>query len=441
MNTKTQKKITLPPIGMRIIKSTIGVFLGFVIYYIRGCQGTPFYTALSVLWCMRAYVSEAKKMAKQRTIGTFIGGFYGFLFIVAEMATVNLLGIVEDHILLRFMFISLMLIPVIYTTVILDKKNASYFACVVFLSIVVLHIEDENPYLFVFNRVLDTLVGIFVGLLVNTFRLPCKYNEDTLFISGLDDTLLDMNVSLTPYSLVELNRMIDEGANFTVSTMWTPASIVEGLRGIHLKLPVIAMDGAVLYDIKKNAYIKKCEIPYDEAAAIKQLIDKEGLTSFINVIDDDVWKILYSNFSNDIEEKIYESLKRSPYRNYLKQPLIEGEGVVYFMMIHPTELIEEFYKKLETAGICENYKVLKYQSDEYPDYSYIKIYNKDATRPNMEEALRRKLHMDETVTFGSIEGRYDVFVTGDDANQVVKTLKKMYEIPTWRKQEKKIVTK
>ena len=44
------KSIALPPIGMRIIKSAVGVLLGFVIYFLRGRQGTPFYTALSVLW-------------------------------------------------------------------------------------------------------------------------------------------------------------------------------------------------------------------------------------------------------------------------------------------------------------------------------------------------------------------------------------------------------
>ena len=68
-----KRKIALPPIGMRIIKSSIGVLLGFIIYFLRGKQGTPFYTALSVLWCMQPYSSNAKANAIQRTIGTFIG--------------------------------------------------------------------------------------------------------------------------------------------------------------------------------------------------------------------------------------------------------------------------------------------------------------------------------------------------------------------------------
>ena len=43
----------LPPVGQRIVKSSIGVLLGFLVYYARGCQGVPFYTALSVLWWHR----------------------------------------------------------------------------------------------------------------------------------------------------------------------------------------------------------------------------------------------------------------------------------------------------------------------------------------------------------------------------------------------------
>ena len=54
---------------------------------------------------------------------------------------------------------------ILYTTVLLKKKNASYFSTVVFLSIVVNHIGDQNPLLFVFNRVLDTMIGIVLASL------------------------------------------------------------------------------------------------------------------------------------------------------------------------------------------------------------------------------------------------------------------------------------
>ena len=57
-------------------------------------------------------------------------------------------------------FVSGMIVVVLYTTVVMQKKQASYFSCVVFLSIVVNHIGDLNPYLFVWNRFLDYSVSV-----------------------------------------------------------------------------------------------------------------------------------------------------------------------------------------------------------------------------------------------------------------------------------------
>lgn len=159
----------LPPVGMRIIKSAIGVLLGFIIYLIRGKQGAPFYTALSVLWCMQPYTSNAMANAKQRIIGTFIGAFFGFIAILLEFYILPV-----DNELVRYIVISLIIIPVIYSTVIINKKNASYFSCVVYLSIAVNHLTDANPYTFVINRILDTIIGIVLALIINTARIPRK---------------------------------------------------------------------------------------------------------------------------------------------------------------------------------------------------------------------------------------------------------------------------
>src|SRR5699024_31955 len=127
--------------------------------------------------------------------------------------------------------------------------------CVVFLSIAVNHAKDQNPYLFVWNRCLDTIIGILIGVAVNEFSLPREKHEEIIFVSGLDDTLL-CGSRMSDYSRVELNRMIDEGLHFTISTCRTPASLLEPMRDIRLKLPVIVMDGAALYDLKKNRYLK-----------------------------------------------------------------------------------------------------------------------------------------------------------------------------------------
>lgn len=417
-------KRTLPPIGMRIMKSAAAIAICYLVSFVRGNSGIVFYSQLAALWCIQMYISNSRKNGVQRFIGTVIGAVYGLIFLLIEEKIHLSAGKSE---VVNALVISGMIIVVLYTTVLIKKKQASYFSCVVFLSIVVNHVADSNPYLFVWNRFLDTVIGIAIGIGVNSFSLPKRKQKDILFISGLDNTLLHKDDNLSDYSRVELNRMLDEGANFTISTMRTPASLREPMRDIRLKLPVIAMDGAVLYDIKENVYLKTYVISNTMAKQILELVHDQGLECFVNVIIDDMLVIFYRETEDLVHQSLVKEMRRSPYRNYVKSETLDSEDVVYFMLLYPKQIIETFYQVLWENGILDKLKVLKYDSQDYPGYAYIKIYNKNATRENMSWYLKEMLGLEKTITFGSIEGRYDVVVELGDTNKVVHELKKKYE--------------
>jgi hypothetical protein len=409
---------------MRIIKSAVAIAVCYLVSFLRGNSGIVFYSQLAALWCMQPYVAVTKKNAFQRTIGTVIGAIYGLIFILMQRR-IALPDETAQYVYAGI--ISLMIAVIIYTTILIKKKQASYFSCVVFLSIVVNHVTDSNPYLFVWNRFLDTMIGIVIGVGVNSFHLPTERKKDILFISGMDDTLLHEKDDLSDYSRVELNRMLDDGANFTVSTMRTPASIMETMREIRLKLPVIAMDGAVLYDTKENKYLKTYVISNAMSKKLIQTIRSSGLSCYINVVVDDMLEIFYKETGDEFQRKFVEKMRRSPYRNYIKSEELHAENVVYFMMLYPSDVIADFYNTLVEQEFTEKLKVLTYASKDYPGYSYIKIFNKNATREHMANYLMEMLGIQETVTFGSIPGRYDVVVAPGDSNKVVQELKKRYE--------------
>lgn len=159
------KTAKIPKIGMRIIKSAVAVFICFLIDYLRNESGIVFYSQLSALWCMQASKKNTIKNAKQRFIGTIIGTIFGFIYIVVKINLFRNFNLDYDYIAAAV--ISVMIVVIIYTTVLVNKKQASYFSCVVFLSIAVNHIGDMHPYLFVWNRFLDTAIGILVGVGVN----------------------------------------------------------------------------------------------------------------------------------------------------------------------------------------------------------------------------------------------------------------------------------
>ena len=166
---RMKERLQFPHIGMRIIKSAAAIAICYLISFLRGSSGIVFYSHLAALWCIQIYVANSRKNALQRLTGTIIGAIYG-LIVLLVMEKIPFTGKALE--LFNAILISAMIVPVLYTTIVIKKKQASYFSCVVFLSIVVNHMTDANPYLFVWNRFLDTVIGIAVGIGVNCISLP-----------------------------------------------------------------------------------------------------------------------------------------------------------------------------------------------------------------------------------------------------------------------------
>lgn len=420
----------LPGIGLRIIRSLFAVFLCFVIFSFMGIQEGAFISSLVALQCVGPYTENRWKLIRERFEGTAIGAIWGFLVVQIFCMGKGKLFFQTDSrgwTIWGILIIVIFLGVVLYSTVVVDLKNMSYYSCMVYLSIVVTIEAERNALLFTGGRVLEIIVGILMAMICSFLYVPRVKNRDILFVSGIDDTILTKDEKLPPYSRVELNRMIDDGAKFTLSTLRTPASLIESVNEIHLMLPVIVMDGAALYDINEKSYLLTYMISYKSAERVIEFLDKRNLNSFINVVIDDVLVIYYGQLRNDAETDIFKRLRKSPYRNYLNRRLPENENVVYFMLIHKKEIIEETYQELMKEDWISEYKILKYDSTEYPGYAYIKIYNEEATRENMLRNLKAMLDMDKSVTFGSIPGRYDVLIEDSDHNTMVKKMKKVYE--------------
>ena len=423
-NDKIKK---LPPVGMRIIKSAIGVGLCFVIYLLRGRQGTPFYSALAVLWCIRSHPKDSVLNAFQRLTGTAIGAVYAILFILFELYVTDF-----GYGIFHYLVLSAFIVPVIYTTVLIHKGNASYFACVVYLSIVVNHITDGNPFVFVLNRSMDTVIGIVVALIINLLHFHGPGRKDILFVADFDNSMKMLNDTLTPYSRVMLQNLIDEGMMLTFMTLKTPAAYLETMREIIPDIPVIAMDGAILYDVKDNSYSCVHVISAEHAGKLEDRIHEEGFQLFTTVIIDDVLIIYYDEPQNEAAAKIYDQLHRSPYRNYLKKKRPDKHPVVYYMLIDVTERIDRLYEHLSDEGLFEGLKVMKYPSDDYQGYSYIKIYSKNASVEDMIDYLMIRMNVSEVVTVADHNSHYKVMYKEDNGNAIVNRLQKIYYSRKWK---------
>lgn len=413
-------------IGQRVLRSALGVGLCFAVYVLRGFQGIPFYSALAALQCMQPYRGSTRRMAVQRLTGTAVGAVFGLVLIVLQQ---ELLVRFSCAYLLYCLAVMAGVTGALCTAVALHRKNAAYFSCVVFLSITMVHIGDSNPYLFVFNRVTDTLLGVAIGMGVNALHRPTRKRRDVLFVAALDDVLLPRCAPMSDYGRVELNRLLDEGLALSIMTLRTPASFLEAAGDLRLRLPVVLMDGAILYDPVSNTFPYRCELPHDQARELAVQIQAAGLDCFYNTILEDSVLIFHPPLCTEAARRVKEQLRRSPYRNYLCRPLPEDAPVAYLMAVGPTDAVEAARSALAPGAEAGRYRLLCYPSDEYPGCAYLKVYRRQATKLNTVEVLRRLKGYDHVRTIGSVAGAYDVCVPDAGHDAAVRCLKEEYERP------------
>jgi uncharacterized membrane protein YgaE (UPF0421/DUF939 family) len=103
-------------------------------------------------------------------IGTIIGGITGglVLFIVTNLGSEDLL----------IFIIPLGITLLIYICVNIDMKQSVVICCVVYLSILITKSHEGGYLLYTLNRVIDTIAGIMVALLVNKYmHIPDKFRK------------------------------------------------------------------------------------------------------------------------------------------------------------------------------------------------------------------------------------------------------------------------
>ncbi len=165
-------KVKLPKPGLRMFKTVLAVFACLTIIAVANPSSNGFYAAIAAILCMQSDVHSSWPVARNRIIGTFIGGIYGLL--------VTLLLQQVDFSDPRWLFITviaLSLLPLIWIIVLLEQHPAVYITCVVYLSIV-LNATSRDPLRFAFLRMGETLLGILVSLGINAIPFLKRTEAD-----------------------------------------------------------------------------------------------------------------------------------------------------------------------------------------------------------------------------------------------------------------------
>lgn len=445
MQQSAPKKTHFPMPGQRILRSVTAALICLLIYFLRGRRGAPFYSIIAALQCIQPYSPNMLKVGKNRITGTLIGAFWGACVLFGALWISG--GEIEyENTVLYYIILGIFIGVVLYSTVVLKVTESSYFSAVVFLSITMNHIGDANPYIFVFNRTLDTVIGVGVAVLTNSIHFPRIRDRETLFVSGVDHVLFREDRNLSPFTRIQLNRFIQDGMLFSVTTKQTPATVRELTTGIGLRLPIIAMDGAVLYDMKSQEYLRTVTMDPATAAEITNFLLMQMQPFFVHNVEENllVINVRGMKLSGPAPEKgspaeplytLYLKKKDSPYRNYVSTDEDVVENVLYFTIIGPDVRITELHDLLMQQPWADSIRTRFDIFDCREGELILRIYDHRATQRAMLEELRQYTGAPRTVLFGIRPGECDVLIPDAGGGHMVKELKKRFEpidIRGWR---------
>ncbi len=385
----------MPKIGLRIIKSSIAVFLCLLLYPLFGHRGIPFYAAIAAILCMQPDASNSFRVAINRTIGTLIGGIYGIIILSLLKAFWP-----QSWEISRYLIISASLIPLMYITILLKKNSATYITCVVFLSITVSHSDELLPYAFGISRIVETTIGIFISLLVNNFHIPRHRNRQVLFVSDLNGTLLDHTRKISSYTRIKLNHLLARGAQITVATSRTPATVVPLLKDIHLTLPIVVMNGAALYHLQDNTYEQVHFLPHEASRQVLELFEREQVHALIYTLFDDVLHIYHGDLSNEAEREYFQDRKNLPLKSFIHGQPSKEQPIFYFTVFETLAVIERLYNALKQLPCANEIQMIYYRDLRHEGFYMLNVLSGDATKLTGVQEIVQRSGFQEIVAFG-----------------------------------------
>ncbi len=425
-------KLFLP--GQRIVRTVCAVMLCMVVYELRGRRGMPIFALIAAVMCIQPYTKSIKPIARRRVIGTLIGAGWGVVTLLLEQF---IRRIPDPDDLIHYLIAALGCGIVIYFTVWLKLAEMAQFAGIVYLIVVITQTGSGNVFLYAYHRIIDTMIGLAIGELVNRVHFPRKHNTDILFASGVTNTIFEDGHKISGYSLIELNRLIEDGCKFTVETLEAPASVRELLRDVDFRLPIIGMDGAILYDMKERTYLEAVMMDPDLTLKIHDMLEGSRIEFFMTTLEHHVLIYRYGELNNDAIRELFYRKRVSPDRNFAPRltDVSYMNKTIYFFILEKAEKVDRMMEEIRNAPWADRIRIHVDERHVPEGYRCIRLFPVEATKERMLARLQEMVGAKQTVTFGSYRGRYDVYIEDANKDLMVKELKRRFEpvsLEGWR---------
>ena len=229
-------------------------------------------------------------------------------------------------------------------------------------------------------------------------------NENKLYISDLDGTLLADNALLSDHSLTTLTDMICDGLNFTIASARSTMSMKQVVRNLPLNLPVIEINGAMISDINTGEHFIIHSLKKSIVHQLHEIITSHGCCPFIASYDGDNDKFHYEKLINEGMEWFLNDASENHTRKLNQTSDITSvfdEMVVCLAVIGNRQQVHNICEEIELK-FPEKLENHFFANPYTPQWQWLTIHQQNANKNIAVKKLAEILEyrLDNVVVFG-----------------------------------------
>ena len=415
----------LPPLGQRIVKTSVAVFLCLLFYWLRGYRGQdmPTEAAITAIICMQPYVRDTRDYAVSRFAGTLIGAVWGLLFLLVFLCFPAL----GERLFVVYALMAVGVLASLYSAVMIRKHDASGLAAIVFLCIVIAFPDFQDPLRQTGDRIFGVLLGTGIAIAVNVFRLPRSKNRDQVFFVRTRDLAPDRFSQIPSAALYRLNYLCKDGAKICLMSEHAPAFFTLQMSEAMLGVPLIVMGGAAIYDADENVYLYAETIRPRDSQRVREHLERMGLSYFVYTVHGHKTRIFHRGEMRQEEQVIFRRMKRSPYRDYLDEGDCAEEEIVYLKLIGTDEEAGAWLRQLQSFLHSRHLRAVIRPEAGTKSISALYIYSAKASVKQAESKVMELLRKEDPA-LRPVEVFLDrPYQTEHDAMHLLHRLGRLYE--------------
>lgn len=240
-----------------------------------------------------------------------------------------------------------------------------------------------------------------------------------LFVSDLDGTLLNSEITLSAGTIEKLNRLIDAGLLFTVATARSLDSASQILAPLNLRLPLVLFNGVFIYDPLAGRYLESRFVDSDMASDLVEFYEAHGIDPFVYTVDEyGQSSVFYKELKNYSEERYVNDRLARGDRRFKQVGSFEDalmQDVITINAIEKDSVLGPMHAEIKQGFDLTHH----YAEDIYaPGFYWLELTHRDATKRQGVEFLKRHVGASKLICFGDHLNDLPMFELADEAYAV-----------------------